>query len=199
MKVESGLFLRQIAAPLNMLSLAVTIKTSCKTEEANFFSQLMYWGKHKQGVDLASHRWILLFFVGPSSHESSCRNMSLFLGPPSSSTMQCWFASNKGWKLHVCVGNSFILSSLNNFPGCFFLVISLCVFVFKTQAMTECCRFDHCILFPYAFRLKLKTRNLHKKQEIQIFGTRSSSRWVLTSVRTFRMTIRTLFNFVIRS
>ena len=33
--------------------------------------------------------WILRFFG--FADESSCRNMSLFLGPPSSSTMQCWF------------------------------------------------------------------------------------------------------------
>ena len=60
MKVESCLFLRQIPLPLNMLSLAVTIKTSCKTEDANFFSNFHSISIESSfgGVDFASKQKI---------------------------------------------------------------------------------------------------------------------------------------------
>ena len=75
------------------------------------------------------------------------------------------------------------------------VVISLCLVVFKTakQLRIQCWR-----VLPLrpvqllSLRLtRASKRNLNKKQEIQIFETRSSSGWVLTCVRTFMMKIRT--------
>ena len=58
--IEGCLCLCQILPPLNILSLIVTIKTSCKTEDANFFSNFHSISIESSfgGVDFASKQKI---------------------------------------------------------------------------------------------------------------------------------------------
>ena len=61
-----------------------------------------------------------------------------------------------------------------------------------------CENFQLFILYNFQFHhMVLKWVLNFKKTQNQIFGTRSSSGWVLTCVRTFRMTFQTFFNFII--
>ena len=85
--LEGWLCLCQIPPPLNFLSLIVTIKTSCKTEDANFFPSNFHSISIEARCWFRFHTkdWYFVFLLAilssclysPSSHESSCRNISL--------------------------------------------------------------------------------------------------------------------------